>query len=95
MDLKQLIEDITIVKETNLRGIHNGNATVCNNGVLIINGILNGNVTIEEHAEVIVWGTVVGNIINKGTCRIAGSIQGQLIEKGGRFVIDKNASVKN
>ena len=95
MKTVQLKEEVTIVKETNLRGIHNCNVKVSSNACLIVNGILNGNIIIEENAEVIVWGMINGDIINKGLCRIVGSIKGLLIENGGQFDIDINATIKN
>lgn len=85
--------DFTIEIETTLSGTINGNVTVRNSVIFIINGMLNGNLTIEKNSRAIIYGMVDGDIINYGTCEIYGVVDGNLFGTTNQIFIDKNAKV--
>jgi cytoskeletal protein CcmA (bactofilin family) len=67
------------------------NITVVNSSELIVLGTVNGNITIESNSSSIIHGIVNGIIYNYGSCKIFGTIYGNVI--GENIKIDQNAII--
>jgi hypothetical protein len=86
--------DILLIQENKrIENIVTTDIEVSNSSTLIIGGIVNGQINIHKSATVIIDGIVNGKIINAGNCKVFGTINGNLIENGGQFEIDKDALI--
>jgi hypothetical protein len=86
--------DISTSGDVTITGILNGNIEVNSSNTLAITGIVNGNVTIHTSATVLITGILNGSIFNQGICEIIGTIHGELVENGGKFIIAKDAVIE-
>ena len=93
MNIKKYNSDFTIEVETNLKGIIEGNVTVRNSIIFILNGTISGDLTIEDKSRAIIYGTINGDIHNFGICEIYGTVNGKLFDSNQSILIDENAHI--
>lgn len=88
--------DITVSENTTVKGIVTGDVTVESGANFVLNGIINGNVYFTNSSTGEIRGMVNGGIVNDGgdVC-IYGTINGNVVEKSGKTLIDKQAVVRS
>lgn len=62
---------------------------------LFVKGLILGDLEIEAGASCTVHGTVIGNIKNRGTLKVYGLVNGEIINENGSVSVDANAKVLN
>ena len=87
-------QDTLIDNDTDWMGMISGFVTVDKNSTLLVYGMVNGNVTINSGCSLIIYGIVNGDIVNAGTCKVFGVVDGKLIRQGGHFEIDDKAIIR-
>lgn len=91
---EKINSNIEIHEDTTLHGMIVGNVIIDDNSSMVSHGMIIGNIEIHKNSELIVYGIVNGHIINEGSCRVFGTINGTVTnDNGGELVIDPNAKV--
>ena len=84
----------TIVEDTQLNGIIEGDVIISSAVTFQVNGIVSGNVTLKENSIAYINGIVNGNIVNaKGHLEIFGIVNGAVLDNGGKTIISPNAFI--
>ncbi|WP_242920934.1 hypothetical protein [Pontibacter liquoris] len=92
MNTNKIVSNIVIDSDTTNNGMIVGNILVSNNSKFILSGMVNGDIQIESGAELVCHGMINGNVLNYGKFKLYGTLNGEITNKGEKY-IDINASL--